>query len=242
MIKFFRKIRQNLVSEGKTRTYFKYAIGEIILVVIGILIALQINNWNENRKNRELEKEILTELIATAKSNRESLLKGLQSWESTTKSLNLIMQVIDQRLPYADSLAGYFKEAHRKRGNNLDGLNFSGYKSLENRGFHLIRNPELRKEIIGLFEQRMSRLSSTNNQVDIDNSSFHYEYIAKNFRLDDKGHIPHSYQSLLDDPFYYSILKGLETSLDRKINRVYGFLRRNKEVLELLETESSALN
>ena len=55
MIKFFRKIRQNLLSEGKTGKYLKYAIGEIVLVVIGILIALQINNWNENRKNRIAE-------------------------------------------------------------------------------------------------------------------------------------------------------------------------------------------
>ena len=50
MIKFFRHIRQSLIMENKTGKYFKYAIGEIILVVIGILIALQINNWNENRK------------------------------------------------------------------------------------------------------------------------------------------------------------------------------------------------
>ena len=49
MIKFFRKIRYDLM-ENKTEKYFKYAIGEIILVVFGILIALQINNWNENRK------------------------------------------------------------------------------------------------------------------------------------------------------------------------------------------------
>ena len=56
MIKFFRKIRQNLIIENKTSKYFKYAIGEIILVVIGILIALQINNWNENRnKTDEIE-------------------------------------------------------------------------------------------------------------------------------------------------------------------------------------------
>ncbi|NNC44454.1 MAG: hypothetical protein HKN99_01055 [Winogradskyella sp.] len=55
MIKFFRKIRYNLMEQNKTGKYFKYAIGEIILVVIGILIALQINNWNEQRKEKQQE-------------------------------------------------------------------------------------------------------------------------------------------------------------------------------------------
>lgn len=53
MIKFFRRIRQNLLAEGKTSKYFQYALGEILLVVIGILIALQINNWNDKRKHNE---------------------------------------------------------------------------------------------------------------------------------------------------------------------------------------------
>jgi len=58
MIKFFRKIRQNLLSDGKTGKYLKYAIGEIILVVIGILIALGINNWNQ--KQNEIKREIVS--------------------------------------------------------------------------------------------------------------------------------------------------------------------------------------
>ena len=62
MIKFFRKIRQNLLMENKTGKYFKYAIGEIVLVVIGILIALQINNWNEKRLNSKKETAILANI------------------------------------------------------------------------------------------------------------------------------------------------------------------------------------
>ena len=53
MIKFFRKISQRLLSENKFNKYLFYAIGEIVLVVIGILIALQINNWNEQYKNNK---------------------------------------------------------------------------------------------------------------------------------------------------------------------------------------------
>jgi uncharacterized membrane-anchored protein YhcB (DUF1043 family) len=59
MIKFFRKTRYDLMEKNKTGKYFKYAIGEIVLVVIGILIALQINNWNEKRKQTKEEIETL---------------------------------------------------------------------------------------------------------------------------------------------------------------------------------------
>ena len=62
MIKFFRHIRQNLIMKNQTGKYFKYAIGEIILVVIGILIALQINNWNESRQKKKLERDYLSEI------------------------------------------------------------------------------------------------------------------------------------------------------------------------------------
>ncbi|WP_426429582.1 DUF6090 family protein [Winogradskyella sp. HB-48] len=95
MIKFFRKIRQSLLSENKFSKYIIYAIGEIILVVIGILIALQINNWNENRKSRNQEKLYLNRLLSENKEDLETfknsvidLEKGIETVESLSKALN----------------------------------------------------------------------------------------------------------------------------------------------------------
>jgi hypothetical protein len=73
MIKFFRKIRQNLLSEGKTVKYFKYAIGEIILVMIGILLALQVSNWNQERKEADKEQLLLEALHQEFLENRTQL-------------------------------------------------------------------------------------------------------------------------------------------------------------------------
>ena len=75
MIKFFRHIRKNLISENKMGKYFKYAIGEIVLVVIGILIALQINNWNLNR----LEKKDENKLLHTIKVDFQQAIRTLES-------------------------------------------------------------------------------------------------------------------------------------------------------------------
>ena len=62
MLHFFRKIRRDLIDNSKSYKYFKYAIGEIVLVVLGILIALQINNWNENRNISKIELALLANL------------------------------------------------------------------------------------------------------------------------------------------------------------------------------------
>lgn len=70
MLKFFRKIRQKLLGEGKIKNYSLYAIGEITLIVVGILIALQIGNWNENSKTRKNE-------IITLKSIRQEMINNI---------------------------------------------------------------------------------------------------------------------------------------------------------------------
>ncbi|EDY83558.1 hypothetical protein VDG1235_3185 [Verrucomicrobiia bacterium DG1235] len=73
MLKFFKKIRQKLLAEGKLKSYTFYAIGEIFLVVVGILIALQINEWNADRKDRKAEFELLSNLKSEFLENQKSL-------------------------------------------------------------------------------------------------------------------------------------------------------------------------
>jgi len=83
MIKFFRKIRHNLLMENKTAKYFKYAIGEIILVVFGIVIALQINNSNELRKEKDQEAIILSDIKEDFIATRLNFLETIKKQEET---------------------------------------------------------------------------------------------------------------------------------------------------------------
>ena len=92
MIKFFRNIRSNLLAEGKSSRYLKYAIGEIILVVFGILIALSINNWNEKRKDLIKEKATLYKFLQDLESDAsyfEDNLKEVLSIDALHKELFL---------------------------------------------------------------------------------------------------------------------------------------------------------
>ena len=103
MIEFFRKIRQNLVAENKFSKYLIYAVGEIILVVIGILIALSINNWNEKRKDNNLMTTYASRLIddlgqdiSTIKQNKTRTEKMQSLISEFTKSLDSEMPIQDK--------------------------------------------------------------------------------------------------------------------------------------------------
>ena len=101
MIKFFRHIRKNLLMENKTSKYFKYAIGEIVLVVIGILIALQINNWNEQRLERVNEQKTLKDLKVEFKANFSELNQVLSQHQIILKELKEI-QIVTKSKDYTN--------------------------------------------------------------------------------------------------------------------------------------------
>jgi len=92
MIKFFRHIRKTLISENKMGKYFKYAVGEIILVMIGILLALQVNTWNTNRKNAIKEQQFMERFKLDTEANILELNRIIAKSERTHFAMDSVLQ------------------------------------------------------------------------------------------------------------------------------------------------------
>jgi len=91
MIPIFRKTRKKMADNNKPLKYIRYAIGEIVLVVVGILIALQINNWNQNTQNRKQESQILTQLLSEYNSNLEQINSKIYIRQEVLKSALILL-------------------------------------------------------------------------------------------------------------------------------------------------------
>ena len=96
MTKIFHNIRKKLAAENKVMAYLRYAVGEILPVVIGILIALQVNNWNETRKNNNAENDALLSLREDFKENVTQIKERVFQVNRTTEYLNNLINIIDR--------------------------------------------------------------------------------------------------------------------------------------------------
>lgn len=148
MIKFFRKIRQQLLSENKTSKYFKYAIGEIFLVVIGILIALQFNNWNNNKQLEEVQIKYLNEIANNLKSDLVDIRFNMGFNETRLNSSKIVLENLKNDDVYSDSLDVYYGSLLYT---TRSVLNYSAYETLKSKGLEIITNDNLRKSITKLY-------------------------------------------------------------------------------------------
>ncbi len=103
MLKFFRKIRQKLLSESKFSKYLIYAVGEILLVVIGILIALQINNWNENKKERILENNLINKISINIDDDINEYQKILLAEDNRRAKIDSFLIIVRNPLEFKTS-------------------------------------------------------------------------------------------------------------------------------------------
>ena len=163
-----------MIDSGSTRKYLIYAIGEIALVVIGILIALQINNWNEFRKDRIMEREVLVELSESLTKNCEELESTIRAAKYCNNSRDIVKSVLTQKMPYSDSLQDHFFTAGMDFRHST--FTYSGYEIFKNKGFDVLTSAELRIGIVNLFEGKSKEGRSGKNAQKL---NFSLEYFGE---------------------------------------------------------------
>lgn len=215
MIKFFRKIRQRLLSENKFRRYLIYAIGEIVLIVIGILIALQISNWNQNRLKKSSEIELLKDFQNELTFDLAHIEYNLQQNAKATQAMDILLAHLESDLPYHDSLNVHFSNT---TGIVFSRLNGSTFETLKSGNLNLISNKNLRDTLVityGMINNWVIDQSGIYHDYMLDasknifNTRFH-DYWNTNFTAPNEGQmIPIDYEKLKNDHEYLYFLRTL---------------------------------
>ncbi len=249
MIKFFRHIRKSLLEQNQMGKYFKYAIGEILLVVIGILIALQINNWNEHRLEAKEEQKILKNLNVDFANDKKQLENVIEITKNgINSSLEMLSYTGNKKKPKTsmkfDSILNqvFVTPAYRPVIGTLNEITSSGKLGI-------INNSELRK-LLATWPAIIEVVKVRYNDTE-ENESLLNEFILKygnwlnadqvssvdrNVNFPESG-FEHDNRDLLASPYFENLIENVAIGYDNyltKLNEASILLER---ILELIESE-----
>jgi exonuclease VII small subunit len=200
-------------SVGRAGKYFKYAIGEILLVVIGIMIALQINNWNEGKKAKEKEREALIEIVSDLEYSLIDLDDVINTHNyNLTKNINslkTLIKVLQTNQKYHDSLGTHFYST-----NVYDEPYFktSGYNSLSSIGMDLVEDSKIRSSIGQFYSATVIDTEGAFSELKQDFHEYMLDFIRKDFTFStlkngQKVLHPNNYESLKVNKEYIQSLR-----------------------------------
>jgi len=167
--------------ENKTGKYLKYAIGEIILVVIGILIALSINNWNNQRIERKLESSILQEIISNLDFDLEHIEEQIRWDERHGKHNQIIYEHLRDKTPITDSLK--YSYAYLYGYGNFLPMTVV-FENLKSEGVNIIKNEDLRREISKLYNYYYSEATTQLKETIVYAQERHYNEISEHLIIE----------------------------------------------------------
>ncbi|WP_145758380.1 DUF6090 family protein [Sediminicola sp. YIK13] len=235
MIKFFRHIRQQLLSENKFSKYLLYAIGEIILVVIGILIALQLNNLNENKKNDIFEKEILNQVQENLKGDLLVLKKIELNFDKAISASNKIL-IAEESQKTEDSIKIWLGSVIQfDRFQPLT----NAYEVLKSNGLDRISNKQLRFLLGKYYDDEALRMIKSTNDIEL---AFNEHWIPILFEETVEFEFKKSielkdYSVLLKPSKERNILKLHRDNYASGINKIKNGIRTIEELQNLITKE-----
>ncbi len=215
--------------------YFKYAIGEIILVVIGILIALQINNWNENRKQAIKEHDVLEELKQGLQANKTILeSRKLKFADYKSKNKRLIDH-LEAKLAYHDSLDVYF---FTPVANYSYGVSYATFENLKSQGLDIVTNKALRLDIVKLYEETYWRLKDQETKIGNALTNASLPFTRKHFRLiEGPGYKPNNYNAILENKEFLNLLYESYYITLTYYEQSIGAIEATSKAIEKIENE-----
>ncbi len=237
MTKISGKIRKEFLENGKIIKYTKYALGEIFLVMIGILLALQVNNWNERRLQRDLEINLLREMKENLLADRNDISNNVEEDSETLKSNQIILKNLESDIPYHDSLSKHFGRLQRS---SVLVSNNSAFENLKSLGINIISNDSLRRSITDLYSARYEYIKTvhegTGSRIIWENLN---PILLENFKskvvLSDSR--PHNYTNLKDNKEFMEALRWHISIKEFIINLNSETLKRITTIIELIDTE-----
>lgn len=203
MIKFFKHIRKSLLMENKTSKYFKYAIGEIVLVVIGILIALQINNWNENKKIKKAVITTISLLKDEIQTNKGKI--------NNVRNYHIMIRDTLQKIEIPKTQDGIKNTLGFWRGMRTPRLQNAAFQTSIQSGIGRNLNPVLLKALNNLYAYQDSYNDFTSQSAQIFFNTDFTDF--KNF-----GKTMASVQMVMNDLYYYE--KGLLESYENGLKQI----------------------
>ncbi|WP_445382993.1 DUF6090 family protein [Robiginitalea sp. IMCC43444] len=251
MIKFFRRIRQNLLTENKFSKYLFYAIGEIILVVIGILIALQINNSNESNKQRAKEVQFLKNLKSDLIFEESELESYIGIRESIVSSAQIVLEHFNGKpvenlhmFNFHTFNVGIWQEFQRNNNTFLELLNSGNLTIISNDSIKngLLNLDLIHKKIISDREHLRNDMEHYFydpwfKTVDLDPFAQSFVFYANNGEFDNTPLSKEEIDSLISDKVFKNgfVLSVFTNSLI--IDEYKRMKDLNKKVVELINKE-----
>lgn len=202
-LKIMRSITKRLRS-----LKWKYILGEITLIVLGILIAVQINNWNESRKFRRFEKQIMQEIHQTFKKDLDVIKSRIRRCETIEKAAGKVYQQLGDRAPLSDELQRAFWLCNWVVFYHPQTIAF---ERLRAKGIEIVSDGQLRLDLLHLHDFLYPTVGSFTDRLNSWSETDLKPFAQTHFRIETESptkkiYVPLDYQRLLDEPLFRNLI------------------------------------
>ena len=237
IMKLFRFIRRNSLIKHKNVQYLKYAIGEIILVIIGILIALQLNNWDENRKLRKKEVFYIRNVVEEIQSNNENIRDAIKTDSINMIDLSQMLYVLKNRnSKYNDSMSNDFYNIYEPKPFTTKSTKSTAYVSLKLNKLNQIIPDSIRETIYIVYDEYYPLLNDGYRKLSKEIREPIKNIMLRSFECKSPGKIiPNNYEELKQNNSFTNALSFYknETTLLWAMRLVsYKLLKKHQLYLE----------